>query len=126
MVIDLVIKSTQFIVDIFNKLKISDQQERERISFLLEKIAEVLEFVADKLEINEYPHQKCEEMRMYSQELVDKISGVLTKERTDELYNSLMESSEIERLYAERNNDTINEIRICAGKFRATSIIVKV
>lgn len=125
MIIDIIIKSGQLIFDTFNKLKISNQQDKERISFLLEKISEVLEEVAKKLDENIYPHQKCEEMRMYSQEIINTIGDKLKEDLVKELYDSLMISSEVERLFSEKDEDTTHKIYISAGKFKAASVLVK-
>jgi len=125
MVIDLLIKATNFVILIFQSVKDKEEKDKEKISFLLEKISETLENVAMSLEKNEYPHQKCEEMRFYSQELISSVDGILKKEVLDELNQSLMNATELERLYAERNQDSINQISVCAGKFKAMSVLIK-
>lgn len=124
--IDLVIKAGQFVYDFFNKERISEIEDRKRVAELLKSISDLLDSVATDLNNDIYPHGKCEAMRVLVQGLMEKLTHTLEPEKTKELYNTLMSVTELERMYAERNNDTIIQLQKTAGKFYGASLLIKI
>jgi hypothetical protein len=115
--------------NIIDFIRQSDEVEKdniERISDILNNISNVLNDTAEKLLNDVYPHDNCVVMQRLSKDLHSNLLGYLPKEDIDILYNSLMESSMVEKEFALRKEpDTIPSIERAAGEFKAMSILIK-
>lgn len=114
-------------IDLFLKSKSNDKEKIIELSGLLEKISEVLEDTAKKLEIDEYPHKNCAILENLSFSLLDKLRAHLGKADLEDLTDSLLQASQVEKLYALRKQDnTIETIYQASGKFKALSMTIKI
>lgn len=113
------------LVEIFTKQKQVKQEERQRLSTLFQHMSELLEDTARDLEKDLYPHGKCATMEMLSNELSGILIGKIESEKLDEVHRILLESSRLESEYAKRKDpETIKNLLIASGKFKALSIIL--
>ena len=123
--LELLIKAGQFVYDFFNKERIAEVEDLKRVSELLKSISDLLDSVAIDLNNDIYPHGKCEAMRVLVQGIMEKLMHTLEPVKAKELYETLMSVTELERLYAERNTETIRQLQITAGKFYGASLLIK-
>lgn len=123
--LEILIKTGQFVYEFFNKVHVADVEQKKRISDLLKSVSELLDSVATDFEKDIYPHGKCETMRILVQSIAEKLIGTIDPIKATELYESLTAVTELERLYGERSSETIKQLQITAGKFYGASILVK-
>lgn len=97
-----------------------------RLSEILNEICLILYDTADKLKENVYPHGNCVVLQRLSDNLQFQICEFIETNQLERLYDSLKEASEVERLFAIRNNpDVIPMIEKAAGEFKSMSLLIK-
>lgn len=121
----LLIDLVKNLVDIAQKTKTVNIQYKEKISKLLTEISDVLTDTALKLRNDEYPHMNCAILERLSSNLQFYASDIISLDDANILRTALLEASQIEKLFAIRNEkDTIHGIEKAAGEFRAMAILV--
>lgn len=123
--IDLVISCSKFVLDLFSKIKITNDEKKKKISESLVQISALIFKVIESLENNEYPHGACETMQILSRNLGELLDGEIDDSLLEELERSLIEATEFERLYAERGKESLIELEKAAGRFDAAAIMIK-
>ena len=104
-----------------------EKEKKEKISETLLEISTVLDDTADKLSIDEYPHNNCIVMERLSTNLLDTLKDHLPENISyDNALKVLVEASNLEKHYATRKDEnTIPTIRKAAGEFKALSLMSK-
>lgn len=125
MVIELILSTASFVSDLISKVSGSKKETKAAISADLEKIAETLEKVANSLQAGQYPHGACQMMHDLADQFIDKIGPYLDSETSQKLAADLHESANVERLFAEKTDVTVDKIKIAAGRFLAAALLVK-
>jgi hypothetical protein len=122
--IDILIKIGSLVVDIFKNYREDDEEKKERVAELLDKISNLLEDLHVDLMVGEYPHGKCAEMELLAAHLKDVLKDHLEEEYLEMLVKNLNSAIEIEKLYAYRDDpEILNDIKRASGYFRAASIL---
>jgi hypothetical protein len=110
------------------KDKISDREEKQRVSALLKDIGELVDSVAADLEQNVYSHNKCAQMEYHMQNLCSCLKGKISQEQVDRLVQLMQQSVQVEQLFGqmqqldnEIKKENINQLRHGAGNFTAMS-----
>jgi hypothetical protein len=115
------------VVDLVVKNKQMKKETKIRIAILLEEISNLLEDTANKLSNNEYPHFNCALMNKMSDHLYFHLTDYIPENQLKELHDSLRESSQVEKQFANRGEiSTIPSIYEAAGNFKAFSLLLKV
>lgn len=100
---------------------------RLRISSVLQEISEILIDTANKLSKDEYPHYNCVLIERLSEQLHFHLIDFVKPLELDNLYNTLKEASQIEKLFAIRKEPhVIPEIEKAAAEFRAFALLMKI
>lgn len=114
------------------KSRINSAESRTEASVLLNHIADLIVAVADQLEQQQYPHDRCGEMHWVMTRLANTLLGKIPEEDLTALTKTFEECYQVERLFAELGtlNDTdkiknINLLRSSAGSFRAAAALIK-
>jgi hypothetical protein len=113
------------------KNKVNGQEEKQRVSTLLENIGELIDSVATDLEQNIYSHNKCSQMEYFMQNLYSCLKGKLSQEEVDNLVQLMQQSTQVEKLFSQMQHlddivkkENIDRLRSSAGSFTAMSRIV--
>lgn len=106
---------------------------KQQVAEFLASLAQTIEDASASLRQGIYPHGKCEELFMHSQQMGAAIGDLIGQAQADDLGTRLKEVWEIEQLYGElgsqsqqerdRRLDTLDQ---AAGLFRATAAFVRV
>ena len=124
--ISTVIDICKNIIDFAAKSKEIHEEKKEKISIILNEISSILEDTANKLKNDEYPHGNCVIMEKLSNELHSNLVDYFPEEDINDLHKVLIESSRVEREFADRKEpDTIPSILRASGEFKAMSILIK-
>lgn len=111
--------------EVINHLIKSNKQQDLKMGELMLEIHHVLNDVIDKFEKGEYPHLSCSTMNVLTTNLYEKIKPSL-KDKSESVYLLLMEASNLERSFYERNStDIISELKKASGEFKGLSILLK-
>lgn len=125
--LDIAVKLCREALDILIKKNEIDRQHRERVSNLLDEISEILQYTANDLRKNVYPHGNCQIMSGLSTKLYGYLLNVIPNEDLDRLMNEMNKASEVELQFAIRElPDTIPTIEKAAGEFKLMSMLLKV
>lgn len=123
------------IVDVTFKVKdkFKGKEEKEGASYFLNKIGDLLNFVAIDLENNIYPHDKCSEMWSYLKGFESVLVNKISAEQLTDLQNQIAEAYRVEKLLGDLNQlsqsdrqKNINLLKSSAGSFYAASTLVKI
>lgn len=96
-----VIKEIVGISDVFSK---AEERKRERIAAWLQELGELIQDVADKIELNDYPHNTCAQMEIMVEHFPLIVEDILPKEKIEELTENLKSVCCVEQLFGELNN----------------------
>lgn len=122
------------IVDTVFKIKdkINTKDDKEGASHFLNKIGDLLDSVADDLEVSIYPHNKCSEMWSYLKGFESIMESKISVTERVILQNEISQAYQVEKLLGELNQlspelrqKNIATIKSAAGSFRAASTIIR-
>lgn len=120
-IVDLTMKFVEFIKD-NEKIK---KENKEKVSKILNEISEIILDTSVKLKSDIYPHNNCVVLENLSNNLHLSLMDYIDENELDKLHNLLIESSNIEKLYAYRQNkDIIRDLMKISGEFKAMSIFL--
>ena len=118
---------TKELISFAYKKQVTQQQQKERIAKVYERIAKLLLETAEELKMDVYPMGKCAAMEILANELVSCLEGSVEEDKLSDVGNMLHSCSKLEREYATRkSNDTIETLIKTAGQFEALSIIYSI
>lgn len=118
---------TMKIVELISENENSKKEDRERISKILGEISDIILDTSVKLKKDEYPHNNCIVLERLANSLHFNLIDYVEQGELDKLHQLLIESSNIEKLYAYRNNkDTVRDLMKISGEFKAMSIFLLV
>jgi hypothetical protein len=110
------------------KEKINSQDEKQKVSNLLNGIGDLIDSVAVDLEQNVYSHNKCSQMEHFMHSLHNCLKGKITQEQVDKLVQLMQQSVQVEQLFGQMQQlddvtkkENINQLRSSAGSFTAMS-----
>ena len=114
-------------IDFISKQKDKKEEKKLKISVVLQEISDVLKNTGDMLSEDKYPTFNCALMEKMSNHLKYHMSGILPQDQLEELQNSLLESSQVEKQFASRKEvDTIPKIYDASATFKSLSLLLKV
>lgn len=115
------------------KEKFTSKPDKEKYAVFLHLVGELLLDVSNHLEEGRYPHDKCQEMWHYLQELRSAMKSVLTDEQASHLVSQITEAHRVEQLFGqmgtlsmEEKGEQLQAIRSAAGSFIAVSNLLRV
>jgi len=113
------------IIDYIRENQKVKKYDKENISKILNHISEIILDTSVKLKIDEYPHNNCVVLEKLSNNLHLSLMDYIDDNELDRLHDLLKESSDIEKLYACRNNkDVVRDLMRISGEFKAMSILI--
>lgn len=115
------------------KEKFTSKPDKEKYAIFLHLVGELLLDVSNHLEEGRYPHDKCQEMWHYLQELNGVMKVVLTAEQSDHLVAQITEAHRVEQLFGQMSTLSMEEkveqlqaIRSAVGSFIAVSNLLRI
>lgn len=115
------------------KEKFTSKPDKEKYAVFLHLVGELLLDVSNHLEEGSYPHDKCQEMWHYLQELRAVMKPILTDEQANHLVAQITEAHRVEQLFGQmgalnhqEKGEQLQAIRSAAGSFIAVSNLLRV
>ena len=132
-IVKILLEVGKAILDVKGDLSQSQGTRKKDVSEFLSNIAASIEELSGSLKQDIYPSGSCEEIYQHSQNIVPAIGDLIGDDKATELSIKLQEIYEVEMLYGELQNSSVQEkserlslLDSAAGYFRATAAFVKV
>lgn len=127
-----IIGAIDSVLSMANVFRGAEERKRERVAAWLQELGELIKDVADKVELNDYPHNTCAQMEIMVEHFPRIVDDLFDKETVRELTAQLSACSQVEQLFGELNNmdkrdkdDSIVILLVASGKLQGLSSIVK-
>lgn len=98
------ITAIQGILGVANDLSKAEERRRERVAAWIQELSEIINEIADKLELNEYPYNTCAQMEIMVDHFPVIVGDLVDEDKSVLLTELLKSSSQIEKLYGEMSN----------------------
>lgn len=110
----------------------ADDARREKVAAWMQEVGEIVNFVADKIELNEFPHQACGAMSIMVDKFPIIVGDIIPKNEVVDLQSKLRSAVEIERLFGElhqldkaERDEHINTLLNLSGQLKGMSSVIK-
>lgn len=127
-----IIEAIQKIFNIADTLGQAEERRRERVAAWLNQLSEIIRDVADKIELDQYPHEMCAQMEIMVTHFPRLVDDLIEDELLHSLMESLITSTQIEQLFGELNNvnkeekhDKLAILLNASGKLAGLASIIK-
>lgn len=127
-----IVTALRGVLGLANDLAKADDDRREKIAAWMQELGEIVNFVADKLELNQYPHQACGAMSIMVDKFPIIVGDIIPRVEVLDMQTKLRSAIEIERLYGEfvplDQNDRlehINTLLNLSGQLKGLSSLIK-
>jgi hypothetical protein len=124
-----VIKEILGIADAFSQ---ADERKRERVAAWLQQLGELIQDIADKIELNDYPHNTCAQMEIMVDHFPLVVDDLLEKEKLKTITEMLKSCTQIEQLFGEMStlkkkerDKMIVQLLNASGKLQGLASIIK-
>jgi hypothetical protein len=124
-----VIKELLGLADAFSQ---ADERKRERVAAWLQQLGELIQDIADKIELNDYPHNTCAQMEIMVDHFPLIVDGLIDSQKVDMVHDILKNSAKIEALFGEAQHvdketrdDMINSLLRASGKLQGLASVIK-
>lgn len=127
-----IVEAIQKIFNIADTLSQAEERRRERVAAWLNQLSEIIRDIADKIEMDQYPHDMCAQMEMMVMHFPKLVDDLIEEELLNSIMESLVASTQIEQLFGELNNiskeekdDKLVVLLHSSGKLAGLSTIIK-
>lgn len=124
-----VIKELLGIADAFSQ---ADDRKRERVAAWLQQLGELIQDIADKLELNDYPHNTCAQMEIMVDHFPLIVDDLIEEEKLKTITEMLKSCTQIEQLFGEMStlkkkerDKMIVQLLHASGKLQGLASIIK-
>jgi hypothetical protein len=124
--LELIWESGKTIFGWISEMKKNKREINKDTSIFLSEISDLLGDTAKKLDLDQYPHDNCVQMKVLSDNLIQTLQGKMDENVILQLQQNLDLASKLEMLYAERKDPKIIiKLKECKGMFKGLSQITK-
>lgn len=120
------------IVGISDALSQADERKRERVAAWLQELGELIQDIADKIELNDYPHNTCAQMEIMVDHFPMVIDDLIEEEKSKTIIEMLRTCTHIEQLFGEisvlkkkERDRMIVQLLHASGKLQGLASIIK-
>lgn len=112
--------------------KQAEERKRERVAAWLQELGELIKDVADKIEVNDYPHNTCAQMEIMVEHFPRIVKGLIDDDTIEIITAKLTACTQVEQLFGELSNmdkrdrdDNIVVLLVASGKLQGLASNVK-
>lgn len=127
-----IIEAVQGILGIANELSQADDRKRERVAAWLQQLGELIQDIADKLELNDFPHNTCAQMEIMVDHFPLIVDDLLHPEKIKVITEMLRSCTQIEQLFGEMStlkkkerDKMIIQLLHASGKLQGLASVIK-
>lgn len=115
------------IVHLITDVRQQEKEKKMKVSEVLFEISNILSDTANQINNGEYPHGNCVLMQRLAEKLHLVLDGITEPEDNERLKSILLESSNLEKEYANREDpETIQQLERAGAEFKAMGILLTI
>ena len=125
-------KALQGVMNMAGEFSKAEERKRERVAAWLQELSEVIQDIADKLELNDYPHNTCAQMEIMVEHFPTIVDDFIHPKKLDKLVKVLKASTQVEQLFGEMANmdkderdEKISILLTASGKLSGLASVIR-
>jgi len=110
----------------------ADDERREKVAAWMQELGELIKDIADKLEINDYPHDTCAQMEVMVDHFPMVVGDHIEPAKLEALTETLRSCTRVEQLFGEastldkeQRDDMIIQLLNSSGRLQGLASIIK-
>lgn len=135
--VDLVIFNTLIsavrgVIGLKNDLDDADDERREKVAAWMQELGELIKDLADKIELNDFPHNTCAQMEVMVDHFPIIVDDLLPEEKVQALTETLRSCTKVEQLFGEAStldkehrDEMVIELLHASGRLQGLASIIK-
>jgi hypothetical protein len=131
-VFDAVIQSVNCVLGLASEFSKAEERKRERVAAWLQELGELIQDIADKIELNDYPHNTCAQMEIMVDHFPLIVDDLIHPDKLKTITEMHRACTQIEQLFGEVNNvkkkerdKMIVKLLNASGKLQGLASIIK-
>ena len=131
-VFDALIQGVNCVLGLAGELSKAEERRRERVAAWLQELGELIQDIADKIELNDYPHNTCAQMEIMVDHFPLIVDDLIHAEKLKTITEILRACTRIEQLFGEMNNvkkkdrdKMIVQLLQASGKLKGLATIIR-
>jgi hypothetical protein len=131
-VFDAVIQGVNCVLSLAGELSKAEERRRERVSAWLQELGELIQDIADKIELNDYPHNTCAQMEIMVDHFPLIVDDLIHAEKLKTITEILRACTRIEQLFGEmstvkkkQRDKMIVQLLQASGKLQGLASIIR-
>lgn len=126
------ISALRGVLGLAKDLSEADDERREKVAAWMQELGELIKDIADKLELNDYPHNTCAQMEIMVDHFPMIVGDLIDDRKLEALSETLRSCTKVEQLFGEastldkeQKDDMIIQLLNASGKLQGLASIIK-
>jgi hypothetical protein len=131
-VFDAVIQGINCVLGLAGELSKAEERRRERVAAWLQELGELIQDIADKIEVNDYPHNTCAQMEIMVDHFPLIVDDLIHPIKLKTITEMLRACTQIEQLFGEmsavkkkQRDKMIVKLLQASGKLQGLASIIR-
>lgn len=131
-VFDALIQGVNCVLGLAGELSKAEERRRERVSSWLQELGELIQDIADKIEVNDFPHNTCAQMEIMIDHFPLIVDDLLNPKKLQKITEMLRACTQIEQLFGEmsavkkkQRDKMIVQLLHASGQLQGLASVIK-
>lgn len=131
-VFDALIQGVNCVLGLAGELSKAEERRRDRVAAWLQELGELIQDIADKIELNDYPHNTCAQMEIMIDHFPLIVDDLIHPIKLQTITEMLRACTHIEQLFGEmsavkkkQRDKMIVQLLQASGKLQGLASIIK-
>lgn len=131
-VFDALIQGVNCVLGLAGELSKAEERRRERVASWLQELGELIQDIADKIELNDFPHNTCAQMEIMVDHFPLIVDDLLNPKKLQKITEILKACTQIEQLFGEmsavkkkQRDKMIVQLLHASGQLQGLASVIK-
>lgn len=131
-VFDALIQGVNCVLGLAGELSKAEERRRERVASWLQELGELIQDIADKIEVNDFPHNTCAQMEIMVDHFPLIVDDLLNPKKLQKITEMLRACTQIEQLFGEmsavkkkQRDKMIVQLLHASGQLQGLASVIK-
>lgn len=131
-VFDALIQGVNCVLGLAGELSKAEERRRERVASWLQELGELIQDIADKIEVNDFPHNTCAQMEIMVDHFPLIVDDLLNPKKLKKITEMLRACTQIEQLFGEmsavkkkQRDKMIVQLLHASGQLQGLASVIK-
>lgn len=131
-VFDALIQGVNCVLGLAGELSKAEERRRERVASWLQELGELIQDIADKIEVNDFPHNTCAQMEIMVDHFPLIVDDLLNPKKLQKITEMLKACTQIEQLFGEmsavkkkQRDKMIVQLLHASGQLQGLASVIK-